>query len=196
MARTRDLELVSNPGVKLTIPEPERAVFPLAQTIVAVAAVLAGVWWTMFALNGGDQVDPRVEVAANVVRLNIDDLRSGLLSHVRIMSDDARTRATLATAEIDRATIEDVLRDLMEAGNFASVAVFDVRGKATRLVTQMYWAGDPLFDYDPIFQSIPDAGAKERLACRLDMDLTDSDKMLGYRWDIVLRGRGATPFGV
>ena len=67
---------------------------------------------------------------------------------------------------------------------------------AQRLVTQMYWAGDPLFDHDPIFQSIPDAGARERLACRLDMDLTVGDQMLGYRWDIVLRGRDATPFNV
>jgi protocatechuate 3,4-dioxygenase beta subunit len=67
---------------------------------------------------------------------------------------------------------------------------------AQRLVTQMYWAGDPLFDHDPIFQSIPDVGARERLACRLDMDLTVGDQMLGYRWDIVLRGRDATPFNV
>lgn len=67
---------------------------------------------------------------------------------------------------------------------------------AQRLVTQMYWAGDPLFDHDPIFQSIPDAGARERLSCRLDMGLTVGDQMLGYRWDIVLRGRDATPFNV
>lgn len=67
---------------------------------------------------------------------------------------------------------------------------------AQRLVTQMYFANDPLFDFDPIYQSIPDAGARTRLAAHLDMDTTVGAEMLGYRFDIVLRGRGATPFGL
>jgi len=67
---------------------------------------------------------------------------------------------------------------------------------AQRLVTQMYFAGDPLFAYDPIYQSIPDARARERLSAHLDMDVTVGDEMLGYVFDIVLRGRGATPFGL
>jgi protocatechuate 3,4-dioxygenase beta subunit len=67
---------------------------------------------------------------------------------------------------------------------------------AQRLVTQMYFPGDPLFAYDPIFQSIPDPGARERLISRFSMEHTVSDQMLGYEFDIVLRGRDATPMGI
>jgi len=66
---------------------------------------------------------------------------------------------------------------------------------AQRLVTQMYFAGDPLFAFDPIYQSIPDVAARERLCARLDMDATVGAEMLGYRFDVVLRGRDATLFG-
>ncbi|MGS0742682.1 protocatechuate 3,4-dioxygenase subunit beta [Glaciimonas sp. GG7] len=64
---------------------------------------------------------------------------------------------------------------------------------AQRLVTQMYFPNDPLFDYDPIFQGIPDLAARQRLVARFSMEDTVSDKMLGYQFDIVLRGRDATP---
>lgn len=67
---------------------------------------------------------------------------------------------------------------------------------AQRLVTQMYFPSDPLFDYDPIFQSIPDLDARQRLISRYSLEHTDSDKMLGYEFDIVLRGRHATPMGI
>ncbi|WP_295640003.1 protocatechuate 3,4-dioxygenase subunit beta [uncultured Methylibium sp.] len=67
---------------------------------------------------------------------------------------------------------------------------------AQRLVTQMYFAGDPLLALDPIVQSIPDATARTRLDAHLDMDATVGAEMLGWRFDIVLRGRGATPFGL
>jgi protocatechuate 3,4-dioxygenase beta subunit len=62
-----------------------------------------------------------------------------------------------------------------------------------RLVTQMYFPGDPLFQYDPIFQSVRDERARERLIARFDLDRTRQEWALGYRFDIVLRGRGATP---
>jgi protocatechuate 3,4-dioxygenase beta subunit len=64
----------------------------------------------------------------------------------------------------------------------------------SRLVTQMYFPGDPLFAHDPIFQSIPDPAARERLVSRFDLDLTEPEWALGYRFDIVLRGRNSTPF--
>jgi protocatechuate 3,4-dioxygenase beta subunit len=54
----------------------------------------------------------------------------------------------------------------------------------------MYFPGDPLFAYDPIFGSIADEKARERLIARLDMDTTVPEWALGYQWDIVL---GATP---
>lgn len=72
---------------------------------------------------------------------------------------------------------------------------FSLFGRAftERLVTQMYFPGDPLFPYDPIYNSIRDEKARERLISRLDMSLTRPDWALGYRWDIVLGGREATP---
>jgi len=64
----------------------------------------------------------------------------------------------------------------------------------SRLVTQMYFPGDPLLAYDPIYQSIPDPQARERLISSFDFSLTAPEWALGYRFDIVLRGRRATPF--
>jgi protocatechuate 3,4-dioxygenase beta subunit len=67
-------------------------------------------------------------------------------------------------------------------------------GFAQRLVTQMYFPGDPLLALDSIFNTVPDAAARARLVARLDMDVTRPDWALGYRFDIVLRGRAGTPF--
>ena len=67
---------------------------------------------------------------------------------------------------------------------------------AQRLVTQMYFPSDPLFDYDPIFQSISDLAARQRLIARFSLEHTVSDQMLGYEFDIVLRGRDATPMSI
>jgi protocatechuate 3,4-dioxygenase beta subunit len=67
---------------------------------------------------------------------------------------------------------------------------------AQRLVTQMYFPSDPLFEYDPIFNSIPDEAARQRLISRFSMEETVGDQMLGYEFDIVLRGRDATPMGL
>lgn len=64
---------------------------------------------------------------------------------------------------------------------------------ATRLVTQMYFAGDPLLPLDPIFNSVPDPAARARLIAALDLDLTVPEFAIGYRFDIVLRGREQTP---
>jgi protocatechuate 3,4-dioxygenase, beta subunit len=63
----------------------------------------------------------------------------------------------------------------------------------TRLVTQMYFPGDPLFPFDPIFNSVTDAKARERMICRFDMETTQPEWALGYVFDIVLRGPAATP---
>lgn len=67
------------------------------------------------------------------------------------------------------------------------------RAFTERLVTQMYFPGDPLFEYDPILNSIREERARERLVCRLDPELTVPDWALGYRFDVVLGGREATP---
>ena len=64
---------------------------------------------------------------------------------------------------------------------------------ATRLVTQMYFEGDPLLTFDPIFLSTP-ASARGRLIAKFNLALTTPGEALGCRFDIVLRGRGATPF--
>ena len=62
-----------------------------------------------------------------------------------------------------------------------------------RLVTQMYFPGDPLFDYDPIFQSVP-KHARELLIAKFRMDWTEPEFALAYQFDIVLNGRRKTPF--
>lgn len=64
---------------------------------------------------------------------------------------------------------------------------------ASRLVTQMYFPGDPLMALDPILQSIPDERGRDLLVATLDLALTEPEWALGYRWDITLRGRNATP---
>ncbi|HTW70691.1 MAG TPA: protocatechuate 3,4-dioxygenase subunit beta [Acetobacteraceae bacterium] len=64
---------------------------------------------------------------------------------------------------------------------------------ATRLVTQMYFPGDPLLAFDPIYQGTADGEARQRLVAAFELDLTEADWALGYRFDIVLRGRDATP---
>lgn len=64
---------------------------------------------------------------------------------------------------------------------------------ATRLVTQMYFPGDPLLPLDPIFNAVPEARARERLVSRFDLSITEPDFAVGYRFDIVLRGRDETP---
>lgn len=64
---------------------------------------------------------------------------------------------------------------------------------ATRLITQMYFPGDPLLPLDPIFNGVPNPEARNRLIAAFDLDLTVPDWALGYRFDIVLRGCGETP---
>ena len=71
---------------------------------------------------------------------------------------------------------------------------FSLFGRAftQRLITQMYFPGDPLMDHDPIFQSVPRAG-RPLLIAAFDLDVTKPDWALGYRWDIVLGGHASTP---
>ena len=66
-------------------------------------------------------------------------------------------------------------------------------GFAARLITQMYFPGDPLLALDPIFLAIPDEAARNRLICQFDITATKPEWALGYRFDVVLRGRAATP---
>ena len=63
-------------------------------------------------------------------------------------------------------------------------------GITSRLVTQMYFPGDPLCKLDPIYNATPPKG-RELLVAKFDLDLTEPNFALGYRFDIVLR---ATPF--
>ena len=65
---------------------------------------------------------------------------------------------------------------------------------ATRLVTQMYFPGDPLLEFDPMYTSIPSERARKRLVSAFDWETTIPEQALGYRFDIVLRGRDETPF--
>ena len=64
---------------------------------------------------------------------------------------------------------------------------------ATRLVTQMYFPGDPLLRFDPIFNCTADENARSRLVSIFDWETTLPEQALGYRFDVVLRGKDATP---
>jgi len=63
----------------------------------------------------------------------------------------------------------------------------------TRLITQMYFPGDPLLDYDPMYTCVADEKARKRLVSVFDWENTIPEYALAYRFDIVLRGREATP---
>lgn len=63
---------------------------------------------------------------------------------------------------------------------------------ATRLVTQMFFPADPLLAHDPIFNGVP-AAARDRLVAQFDFGVTEPGFALGYRFDLVLRGRTETP---
>ena len=73
---------------------------------------------------------------------------------------------------------------------------FSLFGRAftQRLITQMYFPGDPLFAQDPIYNSVPDPKARQRMVARFDLEVTQPDWALGYQWDIVLRGPQASVF--
>lgn len=72
---------------------------------------------------------------------------------------------------------------------------FSVFGRAftERLVTQMYFPGDPLLGDDPIATSVRDEAARARMICAFDWDTTVEDWALGYRFDIVVGSHLATP---
>jgi protocatechuate 3,4-dioxygenase, beta subunit len=73
---------------------------------------------------------------------------------------------------------------------------FSLFGRAftQRLVTQMYFPGDPLFSADPIAGSVPDPRGRDRMVSRFDWDTTEDHWLLGFKWDIVLRGSHAVAF--
>lgn len=66
-------------------------------------------------------------------------------------------------------------------------------GFGSRIITQMYFPGDPLLALDPIYLAVPDAASRERLVAQFDLDTTVPEWALGYRFDFILRGREATP---
>ena len=69
-------------------------------------------------------------------------------------------------------------------------------GFATRLITLMYFPGDPLLAFDPVFNSVADADARARLIAAFELEATVPEHALGYRFDLVVRGRDATPIGL
>ena len=66
-------------------------------------------------------------------------------------------------------------------------------GFLSRLITQMYFPGDPLMPIDPVLNSIPDERARQRLVSKFDLKVTQPEWALGFTFDIVLRGSNATP---
>ena len=75
---------------------------------------------------------------------------------------------------------------------------FSLLGNAPiqRLITQMYFPGDPLLALDPVFNSVQDEEARQRMVCKIDLQAGIEGDALGYRYDIVLAGARSTPFGM
>jgi protocatechuate 3,4-dioxygenase beta subunit len=75
---------------------------------------------------------------------------------------------------------------------------FSLLGNAPvqRLVTQMYFPGDPLLDIDPVYNSVPDEEARKRMICKLHLETGIEGVALGYHFDIVLAGAKSTPLGI
>jgi len=75
---------------------------------------------------------------------------------------------------------------------------FSLLGNAPvqRLVTQMYFPGDPLLAIDPVYNSVPDEEARKRMVCALGLEAGIEEVALGYTFDIVLGGAKATPLGI
>jgi protocatechuate 3,4-dioxygenase, beta subunit len=73
---------------------------------------------------------------------------------------------------------------------------FSLFGRAftQRLITQMYFPGDPLFHQDPIFHSVRDEKARQRMISRFDLETTVPEWALSFKFDFVLRGTNATVF--
>ncbi len=73
---------------------------------------------------------------------------------------------------------------------------FSLFGRAftQRLVTQMYFPGDPLLPLDPVYNSVPDEKARLRMIAEFSIEDTQPEWALAYRFDIVLRGRDASVF--
>jgi protocatechuate 3,4-dioxygenase beta subunit len=73
---------------------------------------------------------------------------------------------------------------------------FSVFGRrfTERLVTQMYFPGDPLLSFDPIYNSVRSRRVRERMVSSFDWDTTEEGWALGYKFDIVVSGRLTTPF--
>jgi protocatechuate 3,4-dioxygenase beta subunit len=63
----------------------------------------------------------------------------------------------------------------------------------SRLITQMYFPADPLFPFDPVFNSVSDETARQRMVSAFDLESSVPEWALGFRFDIVLRGRNRTP---
>ena len=75
---------------------------------------------------------------------------------------------------------------------------FSLLGNAPvqRLVTQMYFPGDPLLDIDPVFMSVPDPAARSRMVATMELQRGIEGIALGYRFDIVVAGAKSTPLGI
>jgi protocatechuate 3,4-dioxygenase beta subunit len=75
---------------------------------------------------------------------------------------------------------------------------FSLMGNAPiqRLVTQMYFPGDPLLALDPVYNSVPDEAGRKRLISTLSLETGVEGFALGYRFDIVLAGAKSTPLGL
>ena len=203
-----------------TTRAPTRPLLPLPEDLHALAApvfgedVVSPADSDLTAHGGGDPLGERIVVTGRVVDEDGRPVRNAL---IEIWQANAAGRYR---HEIDRhpapldpnfAGAGRTLTDGYGAYRFVTIKPgaypwrnhpnawrpahihFSLFGRAftQRLVTQMYFPGDPLFEFDPVFHSVRDAQAREQLVARFDLDTTEPEWALGYRFDVVLR---RTPF--
>lgn len=211
------------PDYKSTVPRaPKRGLFKLPHTLSEVTGPgFKGDWFgpelaDMTRVDGGEAQGQRVIIAGRVLDEDGRPVPNTLLEvwqcnaagryrHERDQHDaplDPHFRGVGQVVTNDKGEYRYLTirpgaypwRNTHNAWRAAHIH-YSIFGPAftTRMITQMYFPGDPLLDSDPIYQSVPDRVARERLISTYDANLSEAEYAMGYRWDIVLRGRAATP---
>jgi protocatechuate 3,4-dioxygenase, beta subunit len=207
-------------GTRLRAPKEPLVIIPATLTELTGPAygesVVAPLDWDLTAQHGGQPLGERIIVSGRVVGSDGTPLRGQLIeiwqanaagrylhsvdTHDAPLDPNFSGAGRCLTDDDGRYRFQTIKPGSYPWGNHHNAwrpnhIHFSLFGRAftERLITQMYFPGDPLFEFDPIFNSIRDEAARERLISRFDLDLTIPDWAHGYRFDIVLGGREATP---
>lgn len=128
MKKAIKLDLASEPGKQITIPVPDDGDFPVGHAALGVVAtvILAGLALSSSPQDSSESWRP--EALQDVMAIGVKALERDVIAQASVLAGDARVRTVLATPEIDRATVEDTLEDLLAAGGLDAIAVFGPEG--------------------------------------------------------------------